>query len=63
MFLPPHVFRDPGWEKSGSGINIPDPQHCSNVLICLRRGFVTMLVLGFECKHTEVLTSISSSHA
>jgi hypothetical protein len=20
---------DPGWKKSGSGINIPDPQHCS----------------------------------
>ncbi len=19
---------DPGWKKSGSGINIPDPQHC-----------------------------------
>jgi hypothetical protein len=21
-------IRDPGWVKSGSGINIPDPQHC-----------------------------------
>ncbi len=21
-------IRDPGWEKPGSGINIPDPQHC-----------------------------------
>jgi hypothetical protein len=20
---------DPGWKKFGSGINIPDPQHCS----------------------------------
>ncbi len=20
---------DPGWKKVGSGINIPDPQHCS----------------------------------
>jgi hypothetical protein len=20
-------IRDPGWKKSGSGINIPDPQH------------------------------------
>jgi hypothetical protein len=20
--------KDPGWEKTGSGINIPDPQHC-----------------------------------
>jgi hypothetical protein len=36
FFLPPHVFlgsgiRDPGsgmGKKSGSGINIPDPQHC-----------------------------------
>jgi hypothetical protein len=30
--LPPHIFWDPGSEirdgkKSGSGINIPDPQH------------------------------------
>jgi hypothetical protein len=22
-------IRDPGWKKFGSGINIPDPQHCS----------------------------------
>jgi len=21
-------IRDPGWKKVGSGINIPDPQHC-----------------------------------
>jgi hypothetical protein len=21
-------IRDPGWKKFGSGINIPDPQHC-----------------------------------
>jgi hypothetical protein len=21
---------DPGWQKFGSGINIPDPQHCYN---------------------------------
>jgi hypothetical protein len=29
---PPFLFlldsiRDPGWKKSGSGINFPDPQH------------------------------------
>jgi len=24
-------IRDPGWEKVGSGINIPDPQHCKNL--------------------------------
>jgi hypothetical protein len=23
---------DPGWKKVGSGINIPDPQHCRNVI-------------------------------
>jgi hypothetical protein len=23
-------IRDPGWKKFGSGINIPDPQHCLN---------------------------------
>jgi hypothetical protein len=22
-------IRDPGWKKVGSGINIPDPQHCT----------------------------------
>jgi hypothetical protein len=22
---------DPGWKKVGSGINIPDPQHCLNM--------------------------------
>jgi hypothetical protein len=22
------LTQDPGWEKFGSGINIPDPQHC-----------------------------------
>jgi hypothetical protein len=22
------VVLNPGWKKSGSGINIPDPQHC-----------------------------------
>jgi hypothetical protein len=21
-------IRDPGWKKFGSGINIPEPQHC-----------------------------------
>jgi hypothetical protein len=21
-------IRNPGWKKVGSGINIPDPQHC-----------------------------------
>jgi hypothetical protein len=24
-------IRDLGWEKFGSGINIPDPQHCTYV--------------------------------
>ncbi len=24
-------IRDPGWKKVGSGINIPDPQHCTGV--------------------------------
>jgi hypothetical protein len=33
FFLPPHVFWDPGWEKSGSGINIPDPQHWYHQLL------------------------------
>ncbi len=29
LFLDPgSEIRDPGWVKSGSGINIPDPQHC-----------------------------------
>jgi hypothetical protein len=33
FFLPPHVFWDPGSGMGknpdpGSGINIPDPQHC-----------------------------------
>jgi hypothetical protein len=23
-------IRDPGWKKFGSGINIPDPQHCTD---------------------------------
>jgi hypothetical protein len=23
---------DPGWKKFGSGINIPDPQHCFRAL-------------------------------
>jgi hypothetical protein len=29
----PDIFLtlDPGWEKYGSGINIPDPQHCPGV--------------------------------
>jgi hypothetical protein len=22
---------DPGWKKFGSGINIPDPQHCKQI--------------------------------
>jgi hypothetical protein len=29
-------IRDPGWKKVGSGINIPDPQHCTKVLTNLR---------------------------
>ncbi len=28
-------FRDPEWKKFGSGINIPDPQHCSRQCFCL----------------------------
>jgi hypothetical protein len=24
-------IRDPGWKKFGSGINIPDPQHCKQL--------------------------------
>jgi hypothetical protein len=24
-------IRDPGWKKVGSGINIPDPQHCGKL--------------------------------
>jgi hypothetical protein len=28
-------IRDPGWKKYGSGINIPDPQHCCSVLMLL----------------------------
>jgi hypothetical protein len=23
---------DPGWKKFGSGINIPDPQHCEETV-------------------------------
>jgi hypothetical protein len=23
-------IREAGWKKSGSGINIPDPEHCKN---------------------------------
>jgi hypothetical protein len=26
------LIPDPGWKKVGSGINIPDPQHCRNVI-------------------------------
>jgi hypothetical protein len=25
-------IQDPGWKKVGSGINIPDPPHCSIVV-------------------------------
>jgi len=24
-------IHDPGWKKFGSGINIPEPQHCREV--------------------------------
>jgi len=27
-------IRDPGGVKSGSGINIPDPQHCVKLRCC-----------------------------
>jgi hypothetical protein len=27
------LIRDPGWKKFGSGINIPDPQHCK--ILCI----------------------------
>jgi hypothetical protein len=32
-------IRDPGWKKFGSGINIPDPQHCwsSTEFACLAK--------------------------
>jgi hypothetical protein len=41
-FLPPHVFWDPGSGMGknpdpGSGINIPDPQHCLPVLFFFGR--------------------------
>jgi hypothetical protein len=26
--IPKFFDADPGWKKFGSGINIPDPQHC-----------------------------------
>jgi hypothetical protein len=29
------LFLDPGRVKSGSGINIPDPQHCYKYGLCL----------------------------
>ncbi len=47
LFLDPGSgIRDPGWVKSGSGINIPDPQHwwiwfSSHFLLGLRHSHVT----------------------
>jgi hypothetical protein len=34
---------DSGWKKVGSGINITDPQHCTQVIIvCDHRGLQTL---------------------
>jgi hypothetical protein len=59
-------IRDPGWKygkKSdpGSGINIPDPQHCLS-LICLCLGYINRLikteeeggVTVYEVRHAAV---------
>jgi len=46
-------IRDPGWKKVGSGINIPDPQHCS-----LPTPFLLLLV--FSGKYLGSASEIES---
>ena len=45
-------IRDPGWKKFGSGINIPDPQHCS---------FLTCCIVGLRC--TDSAHKLTAGHA
>jgi hypothetical protein len=40
---------DPGWKKFGSGINIPDPQHCLKHILLVATSF--MYVLPVPQKH------------
>ncbi len=44
-------IRDPGWKKFGSGINIPDPQHCS--IPYLTNGSSQPLHDGSMCRCTR----------
>ncbi len=41
-------IRDPGWKKYGSGINIPDPQHCLG----------SPLIKAFLCRDTLNYSSL-----
>jgi hypothetical protein len=34
---------DPGWKKFGSGINIPDPQHCLKHILSVATSFMHVL--------------------
>jgi hypothetical protein len=40
-------IRDPGWKIFGSGVSIPDPQHCKRVL---KKGllYLVMVVLALR---------------
>jgi hypothetical protein len=48
IFLPPHVFWDPEWEKIRIRVNIPDPQHW--LYTVLRTGEVAEFDSPFNTK-------------
>jgi hypothetical protein len=39
---------DPGWKIVGSGINIPDPQHCKRVVLKNGLLYLVMVVLALR---------------
>jgi hypothetical protein len=43
---------DPGWEKVGSGINIPDPQHCKiDPDVCFQEQF--LIIINVYCPRAD----------
>jgi hypothetical protein len=45
-------IQDPGWEKFGSGINIPDPQHWTfHMRVFPVKSILTLFVCAVRCGH------------
>jgi hypothetical protein len=46
---------DPGWKKVGSGINIPDPQHCQDETLARWALFHESAVQFVHCVYVSIM--------